>query len=339
MVSTFSRHRILSPIIAVALSLGGIATAKAESALLVLGGGAPEHERTTVGGGIENEIRSAGWSTASKPTKKEIDGLLNCKDVTTPWTCVPSSIRSRGVGGVFVISVDMTQAPNGAPLVVVTGRMIVVEPPQFTFGQRYCEHCADDKLTEAGANVARQLIDDLATRAGRTVAHFTSEPTGADIILDGTKLGATEATYSTRPGKHTAMVQKAGYVSQVKEFTVETGKTADVAFTLVPSDAVAAAQKPHTQPPPASRAYLLPAVAIGAGASLATIGGALIYRGLVGSDQYEYPRALTVGIPIELVGLGAVGAGLYLLWRGDRNSGITANATPGGAVVGWSGRF
>jgi hypothetical protein len=339
MVSAVSSHRILYPFIAVALSLGGIATARAESALLVLGGGAPEHERTTVAGGIENEIRSAGWSTASKPTKKEIDGLLNCKDVTTPWTCVPSSIRSRGVGGVFVISVDMTQAPNGAPLVVVTGRMIVMEPPQFTFGQRYCEHCADDKLTEAGANVARQLIDDLATRAGRTVVHFTSEPTGADIILDGTKVGATEATYSTRPGKHTAMMQKAGYVSQVKEFTVEPGKTADVAFTMVRSDAVAAAQNPRIPPPPPSRAYVLPAIAIGAGASLATIGGVLLYRGIHGSDQYDYPRALAVGIPIELVGLGAVGAGLYLLWKGDHSSGVSANVTPGGAVVGWSGRF
>lgn len=339
MVSSFSGHRTLIPIIVVALSLGGIATARAETALLVLGGGAPEHERITVGGGIENEIRSAGWTTASKPTKKESDGLLNCKDVTTPWTCVPSSVRSKGVAGVFVISVDMNQAPNGAPLVIVTGRMIVMEPPQFTFGQRYCEHCADDRLTEAGANVARQLIDDLATRAGRTVVHFASEPTGADIILDGTKLGATEATYSTRPGKHTAMVQKAGYVSQVKEFIVEQGKTADVTFTLVRSEAIAVVQKPHAEPAAGSRSYLLPAVAIGSGASLATIGGLLIYRGLHGSDQYEYPRALPVGIPMSLVGLGAVGTGLYLLWRDNRGSGPSATVTSGGALVGWSGRF
>jgi hypothetical protein len=339
MVSTFPGHRILAPIIAVALSLGGIATARAETALLVMGGGAPEHERITVGGGIENEIRSAGWTTAPKPTKKESDGLLNCKDVTTPWTCVPSSVRSRGVGGIFVISVDKTQAPSGAPLVIVTGRMIVMEPPQFTFGQRYCEHCADDKLTEAGANVARQLIDDLATRAGRTVVHFTSEPTGADIILDGTKLGATEATYSIRPGKHTAMVQKAGYVSQVKEFVVEEGKTAEVSFILVSSDAVAVVEKPRTESPRSSRSHLLPAVAIGGGASLATIGGMLLYRGLHASDQYEYPRALPVGIPMALVGLGAVGTGLYLLSRDNRSSGPSATVTPGGAVVGWSGRF
>ena len=336
MVSTSFGHRILMPIIAVAVTLGGIAGARAETALVVLGGGAPEHERTTVGGGIESEIRSAGWTTSSKPTKKESDGLLNCKDVTTPWTCVPSSIRSKGVGGIFVISVDLNQAPSGAPLVVVTGRMIVMEPPQFTFGQRYCEHCADDKLTEAGANV-----DDLATRAGRTVVHFTSEPTGADIILDGAKLGATEAKYSTRPGKHTAMVQKAGYISQVKEFTVEQGKTADVTFTLVPSEAPPAVQKPRTEPlpPPRSRSYLLPAVAIGGGASLATLSGLLIYRGLRSSDQYEFPRALPVGIPMGLVGLGAVGTGLYLLWRDNRSSGPSATVTPGSAVVGWSGRF
>jgi hypothetical protein len=238
-----------------------------------------------------------------------------------------------------VISVDKTQAPNGAPLVVITGRMIVVEPPEFTFGQRYCEHCADDKLTEAGADVARQLIDDLATRAGRTVVHFTSEPTGADLILDGAKLGATEATYSTRPGKHTAMVQKAGYVSQVKEFIVEQGKTADVSFTLVRSEAVTRVQTPPAQPSRASRSYVLPAVAIGAGTSFAVLGGALLYRGLHGSDQYDYPRATAIGLPMELVGLGAIGTGVYLLWRADRSSAPSASVAPGRVVVGWSGRF
>lgn len=236
-----------------------------------------------------------------------------------------------------MVSVDMKQAASGAPLVVITGRMIVTEPPEFAFVQRFCEHCADDKLAQAGAELARQLIDDLATRTGRTVVHVTSEPTAADIILDGTKLGATEATYSTSPGKHTAMLQKAGYVAQVKEFTVEQGKTADISFTLVRSEAATAAPIAPTKG--SSRSYLLPGIALGAGATFAFVGGVLLYQGLHDSEQYEYPRATAVGVSMELVGLGAIGAGLYLLWRGDGSSAPSASLAPGSAVVGWSGRF
>jgi hypothetical protein len=339
MVSNAHRHRITISFLALALSIGSISLAHADPGVLVVGGGAREHERLTISDAIEGAMRSAGWSLPSKPaTKKETDGLLNCQDATTPWTCVPTSLSSKGIRNVFVVSVDMRQAPNGAPLVVITGRMIVTEPPEFAFGQRFCEHCADDKLVEAGAELTRQLIDDLATRAGRTVVHLTSEPSAADIILDGKKLGATEATYSTSPGKHTAMVQKAGYVSQVKEFTVEQGKTADISFTLVRSDA-ATNDTAHVTPPHSSRWIVLPAVAIGVGASFAVLGGALLYRGLRGSDQYDYPHATAVGLPIEVVGLGAIGAGIYLLWRHDRASAPTATATPGGAIVGWAGRF
>lgn len=337
MVSNVRGHRISILAVAVVLSIASTSVAQADTGLLIVGGGAREHERATISEAIERTVRAAGWSLPAKPpTKKETDGLLNCQDATTPWTCVPPSISSRGIQHVFVVSVDMSQAPNGAPLVVITGRMIATEPPEFAFGQRFCEHCADDKLIDAGTELARQLIDDLATRAGRTVVHFTSEPTAADIILDGTKLGVTEATYSTYPGKHTAMVQKAGYISQVREFTVEQGKTAEVAFTLVRSDAATAIHVTPTTPP---RSYVLPAVAIGAGASLAVLGGILLYRGLHGSDQYDYPRATAVGVPMELVGLGAVGAGFYLLWRSDPSSTPSAGSGRQGVVVGWSGRF
>jgi hypothetical protein len=337
MVSNLRGHHFLISAIAVALSIGSLQLAHAETGLLVIGGGAREHERVTIGSAIESAVRGAGWSLASKPaTKKETDGLLNCKDAATPWTCVPSSISSKGIRDVFIVSVDVTQAANGAPLVVITGRMIITEPPEFAFGQRFCEHCADDKLIEAGTELARQLIDDLATRTGRTVVHFTSEPTAADIILDGTKLGATEATYSTSPGKHTAMIQKAGYVSQVREFTVEQGKTAQLSFTLVPSDAATTDQTPPIKP---SRSYVLPVVALGAGASFAVVGGILLYRGLHGSDQYDYPRATAVGLPMELVGLSAVGAGVYLLWRSNSSSAPSASVAPNGVAFGWSGKF
>lgn len=333
-------HRITIVFAALALSVASTSLARADSGLLVVGGGAREHDRATIGGAIESTVRSAGWSLPAKPaTKRETDILLNCEDANTPWTCVPSSITSKGIRNLFVVSIENRQAANGAPLVVITGRMIVTDPPEFAFGQRFCEHCADDRLIKAGAELTHALIDDLATRTGSTVIHFASEPSGADIILDGTKLGATEATYSTSPGKHTAMIQKAGYISQVREFTVDRGKTAELSFTLARSEALTADHAATTGPSRSPYTYVLPGLALGAGASLTVLGSVLVYHGLHDDAQYEYTRATAVGIPLGIVGLGAIGTGIYLLYRRDADSAPSASPAPGGVVVGWSGRF
>lgn len=319
------------------LSVVWIPLAQAKPGLLIVGGGAAEHDRTTIGGAIEGTIRSEGWSLPSKPaTKKEADGLLNCQDTKAPWTCVPSTVSAKGIREVFVVSVDASQAANGAPLVVITGRLIVTDPPAFAFVQRFCDHCADDKLTEAGAELARQLMQELATRAARTVVHFTSSPTTAEIILDGTKLGVTEATYDTFPGKHVAMIQKAGYVSELREFSVEQGKTAELSFTLHPS---AVSSTTDTATTSRSPSRLVPSILIVGGGSLALLGSVVIYQGQqTDSSKYRYTRATAVGLSTGLVGVGAVAAGIYLLWT-NSDSGPRASLAPGSAVLTWSGSF
>src|SRR5262249_32329410 len=88
-----------------------------------------------------------------------------------------------------------------------------------------------------------------------------------------------------------------------------------------------------------ARSLLVPGLLIGSGGALILLGGAVIYRGQqTESGKYTYSRATSVGIATGLVGLGAVGAGLYTLWR-DSSSGPTASIAPGTAVVGWSGSF
>lgn len=322
---------------AFSLLLAQPAHAEVQSGLLVVGGRATEHDRTTISGAIERAVRGEGWSLPPKPpTKKEADGLLNCQDSKAPWTCVPSTISAKGIRNVFVVSVDPSQAANGAPLVVITGRLLVTEPPSFAFVQRFCEHCADDKLMEAGEELARQLIQDLAVRAGRTVVHFTSEPTTAEIILDGSKLGVTEATYETFPGKHVAMIQKSGYITEVREFAVDQGKTAELTFKLRPSAPTTDIPSELTKP---TRSRLVPGLLIGGGGAVTLLGGAVLYRGQqTESGKYTYSHATSVGLTTGLIGLGTVAAGLYLLWR-DSGSGPTASIAPGTAVVGWSGSF
>lgn len=327
-------------LILVSVSVVHLRRAHAESGLLIIGGTAAEHERSTVGGAIESAVRGAGWSLPSKPfSKKDTERLLNCSDAKTPWTCVPPAVGAAGIQDVLVVSVEASQAENGAPMVVITGKLIVTNPQAFAVRRRFCEHCADDKLAEASQDLTHQLIQELAVRGGRTVVSFKSQPTSADITLDGAHVGATDATFNTFPGKHVATVQKPGFDSEVREFTVEEGKTAELLFMLHPSST---SVELHPVSRPWWSARWVPGTAIGAGAALVVFGGISVYRGQTfsGADsRYEYTHATTVGVITGLVGLGAVGTGLYLLWRGPNGSAPSASIGPGGAVVGWTGRF
>lgn len=310
--------------------------AQAETGVLAMGGNAAEHERTTIGGGIENAIRSAGWTLSAKPlSKKDSDGLLKCQDSRTPWTCIPASLTTKGVQGAFVVSVDLIQGENGTPIVAITGKMIMTDPPSFAVRERYCERCADDKLTEAGGEVVQQLTRELAKRSGRTVIVIKSIPSPATLILDGEHLGGTDAKFATFPGKHTAMVEKPGYISAIREFTVDEGKTAEIVLELRPSSL--GPTKTDPKPPEPSRRT--PLIVIGAGGALALFGVVSLYQGQRDAAKFDYTRATAVGVTTTVIGLGAVGAGLYLLWHRADGSAPTASTTSGGVALGWSGRF
>jgi hypothetical protein len=340
MVSVAIKSARRALVFLVALCAFGTRIAAAQTGLVVIGGGATEHDRTVVGTAIEKAVRGAGWLLPTKPVvKKEADGLLNCDNAEAPWTCVPATVTGKGIKEVLVVSVEATQAANGASLIVITGRLIATEPPSFAFLQKFCEHCADDRLGDAGGELAGRLIQELAARAGRTVVHFKSDPAIAEIILDGKKLGVTEATYDTTPGKHTAMLQKPGFVAEFREFTVEEGKTAEVSVTLKSSDVGPIKQPDPQGTPKSSRSLLAPGITIGAGGVLAIFGGALLYRGQQDSDKYEYTRANAIGLTTGLIGLGAIGAGLYLVWRGDQSSAPTASIGSDRVLVQWAGRF
>jgi PEGA domain len=327
-----SKHVIM--MLTVLVGIVWARAADARNGLLVVGGGAGERERVVVSRAIEDAVRTAGWSLPAKPfAKKDTDRLVTCPDVRSPWTCLAPSISAAGVEDVLIVSVETSQAANGAPVVVITGKLIVTTPPAFAVRKRFCEHCADDKLAEAGQDLTHQLIQELAARSGRTVVHIKSDPPGADINLDGTDVGATEATFNTFPGKHVAAVRKEGFVTEVREFTAEDGKTSELTLTLRPSAAVrTTAPTQHERP-----SRLVPFALIGVGGALVLSGGYFIHLGGQSDERYDYFHATSFGITAGVIGLGAVGAGLYLLWH--RDSGPTITQTSSGAIVGWSGSF
>ena len=326
--------------------LGGAALARADAGgqgggappvhpigVVLIAGGAAERQRTIVAQAIEAAVRDAGWSPPPKPfTKTQSDAMLGCLDAKPPASCVPAS---PPIARVFVVTVENGQAENGEPMVVLTGKGILLDPPSTAIRQQHCERCASNDLTAASTELAKIVLRDLAVRAGTTIVELTSDPDGAEIVLDGQRIGATNGRFNTYPGKHVVRFEKPGYVAEAREFTAEEDKSVLVSVTLQSSED----GRPPIRPPPSK---LVPGILLGTGGVLGVTGAVWIfyYGTKDGSgDRYRYTRTMPLGVGAAAVGVGAAGLGAYLLWKGSRSSAPTVSVTSGGAVLSWMGTF
>jgi hypothetical protein len=315
--------------------------AHADDGSVVIGGAADERERGVVGAAVMATAREAGWAVSRDPlAAQDVDRLLECSDPVRPWACVPASLAGRGIRRIFVLAVDHKQTVSGAPMVVLTARLIVLIPPALAVRQRFCEHCADDRLSGASTELARQLLQDVAVRSGRTVLDVASTPPGARITLDGQPIGATDATFNTFPGSHVVVVEKSGYRRETRSVVAEEGKTAAVAIALAPTD----------PPAGATRSRAIPGALIGGGGLAVIAGGVLLELGSRGGphDKYRYAGATPAGALVGLAGTAALVAGVYHWWHAPAGPG-PRDTTRGGVpsvgiadravVAGWATAF
>lgn len=321
----------------------GVHRAHAESesitGVIAIGGNAEERDRAAVNAGVTAATRVAGWQLPTKPlSKKESASLLHCLDPGEPWACIPGTIDAQGIHHALVIAAEKRQSDDGSPMVVLTAKLIVTRPHALVIHQRFCEHCTDDKLAQASAELTQQLVQELAVRMGRTVLEVKSMPAGARITLDGEPVGATNMTFNTYPGSHVVIVEKAGYLTQTIPIQAEEGKTAEVSVTLHESDT---GQTHTTDKPPGRPSRIVPLALIGAGGAAVVTAGVLVYLGQQDGpeDKYKHTRATTLGIVTGLAGAAAIGAGIYLWWRGPAASAPTVAAVPHGAIIGWTRSF
>jgi hypothetical protein len=318
------------------MMMAGLGSAYATPGLVVVGGTASDAQQTVVRAALALETATLGWTPAGVLSKAETATLLQCIDSTSPWSCVPPSMTASGVQRVIVVTVDPKPGDGGANVLVLVGKLIATNPESAVVRQRFCERCADDRLGAASAELATQMIRDLAVRGGRTVIDIRSEPPGAAITLDGERVGATNSTFNTYPGMHQVVVEKAGYHSEAREIIAEEGHSAEVTVTLRSSST-------RETPPLASHhSRLVPGLVIGAGVVALGTGIALQATKdgpplgeLQPSRIYSAP-----GIGLAVAGGALVGLGAYLWWRAGAHD--TAQSAPsvtlvdGGGVVGWS---
>jgi PEGA domain len=306
--------------------------------VLAIGGTADERDLAAIDLGITAATRAVGWQLPSKPiTKKEVASLLRCLDPGEPWECIPPTLTAQGIRHALVVAAKKQRGEDGSPVVVFLVHLIVTQPRALIVQQRFCEHCSEDKLTEAAKEVTQQVVEELAVRMGRTLLAVKSTPSGARIVLDGASIGATNATFNTYPGSHIVILEKPGYLTQTLSVEAMEGKTAEVAVVLRESPATT----PTAALTQASGSRLVPLAWMGGGVILIGTAGVLLYIGEQDGpdDKRLRPRATPLGVAAGVAGVGAIGLGLYLWWRGPSASGPTASALPGGVALGWVEAF
>ncbi|CAN5396910.1 hypothetical protein BH11MYX1_BH11MYX1_15820 [soil metagenome] len=323
-------------VVMVAMALCASRRVHADNGIVVVGGAAAEHDRTTVRTAIEASAREAGWSLREKPlVKKEADALLNCRELEKPWTCVPATLASGGVDRVLVVAVENRQTDTGAPMVVLTGTIIMASAQTVTANQQYCEQCADDKLGQASSTLAQQMLRDLAVRGGQTMIAVKSVPVGAQVNLDSTPVGVTDHSFNTYPGKHVLIVDAPGFEREIKDVEVREGKTVEVVVILRATHQEARRATPSDGP-----SRLVPGIIAGAGLVVIVAGTYLALTpekdSLTGPQHQSFYS--TPGIMMDIAGAVAIGVGAYL-WPWHRSSSPTMAVVSGGAVAGWTTTF
>ncbi|MBX3157289.1 MAG: PEGA domain-containing protein [Deltaproteobacteria bacterium] len=244
---------------------------------------------------------------------------------------MPASLGAAGIHRMLVVNVEYRSATTGAPMVVVTAKLIVTDVEDIAVKQHFCEMCAADKLSQGSTDLAQELLREFSVQSGRTIASIKSVPPGAQVFLDGRAVGVTDALFNTSPGEHVVVLEKPGFQREIRQLVLEEGRTAELSVRLRASD--------DRVRPPWRPSRVVPGIAIGAGAALLVLGGYGIYVGGDTDDKFEHPRGRPVGVLASVVGAGAIGYGVYRLLRPSRRSGPTAAVQTGGAVLGWTGAF
>lgn len=340
---------ILSAALVAVIAVWPAATAHAEGAVMVAGRVSP-HDREVIVDTVRGEGTAVSLRFSSSVFGRDAaDASMACLKDKAPWSCV--SLTVRGKDQIVIVEVDSDRGA-GAPMTIVTAHLLTAGAEDESFATRNCEMCNEDALRRTVSDLCRALLQRAAARTGRTRLAVHSRPDGAQITLDGTAVNPTAGPAATFPGRHTVVLQLPGYAPLTREVVAIDGRATEVTLDLEPAAQVVHDERRHGS-------QFLPGLAVGVGAAALAAGGLMIGfdqdPNRRGQQQPHYYDTAPLGVVTAATGAVLAGIGVYYLLRSPsagstgsaggtastRSTGSTATLTPlpGGAAVGWAGRF
>ncbi len=355
-----SRFRIVRALgvgIAAVLPLLAASVAAAGETAIVVSGSAPLHQREIASTAILRAAAAVPGTriVAAGLSADEIAVVVKCMADSEPWVCMNSTLRSKGVERLAVVSIDTQPGSDGSPVIVIAEQVVAASIFAPIGDRRSCERCTDELLGKLAGELTRDVLREVATRSGRTMVSIKSVPRGARITFDQKAAGAADRSFHTYPGTHTVTLDLDGYQTVDRSVEAIEGKTEEIRVTLQPAPGARAPNDGHRNDPdeatgPRDRLARLPRsvpwLCIAAGGAAAVAGLILVSTDDKPSSdptsehsRYYYSTR-EPGIAMMIGGALTIGFGLYVRHR-QNAAGSTVTAAPlhGGAAVHWTRAF
>jgi hypothetical protein len=202
--------------------------------------------------------------------------------------------------------------------------------------RRTCDACTEPVLR----TLIDAMLDDLAKTAPGFTGRIkiTSDPAGITVLLDNAAIGVTPIERDVPAGEHKVRLVRDGRTGEEKTVKIESGTVAELELE-VPAVATQPAD-PIVQPAPARRSRLVPGLMIGIGVAGVGAGAALYLTSEEPTGQGRtYRDTKNLGIGVAAGGGALLLTGVIIILATGSSSAPTVALTPGGATVGWAGRF
>lgn len=159
--------------------------------------------------------------------------------------CLEDLAQSEQLRFVIALHVEKTASGLRSEL-----RLFDAEIGQFAANQKdSCEGCTVEQLAPRLTTLVTQLLAAGKSRP-TGLLEISSEPPGADVLIDGRRLGVTPFRRPAWGGEHDVLVHKTGYLDYQNQVDVDVGRGAALDVTLKKEPPPPAPPPPPpTQPP------------------------------------------------------------------------------------------
>jgi hypothetical protein len=298
---------------------------------VVVTGDDSSHEPAKVA--VETWLGEHRFAIAEAPLDKDASiTLANCMAMAD-MACARGVVEKRSGAASVVVIVLQASGPKTHRDVQLSAYWITKNRDVVSL-QRMCNHCKKDVLPKT----VNDLMSDLSRLVPAMTAkvQITSTPLGLLAMIDGKAVGVTPVSPDVEPGDHVVSVMRDGKVLEKRTVTLSAGDTSNVSI-VAPALPPPEALKPSIVIVHHSRFW--PSVMVAGGLAAGGAASYMIVKGGPTGDSKYYTNYRTPGIGVA-VGAGALAVtGTILLLRGSTTETPVAAITPGGAMVGWAGRF